>query len=37
MDLRPGRSKRSSEAYVFQYVEDLSEARTKPQAIFSIL
>jgi hypothetical protein len=37
MDLRPGRSERRSEAYVFWYVEDLSDARTKPQSIFSIL
>jgi len=37
MDLWPGRSERSSEAYALQYVEDLSVARTQPQTIFSIL
>ena len=33
----PGRSDRRSEAYVSQYVEGLSDARTQLQAIFSIL
>jgi len=33
---RKGRSKRKSEAYVFRYVELLSEARTKPEAFFNI-
>jgi len=42
MDLRPGRSERSSEAYALQYVEDLSDARTQRpgevrKRIFSIL
>lgn len=30
-----GRSEREAEAYSRQYVEGLSEARTKPEAIFS--
>ena len=37
MDLRPGRSERRFEAYAFQYVENLRDARTQPQPIFSIL
>ncbi len=34
--VRRGRSERKSEAYVFRYVELLSEARTKPEGLFNI-
>ena len=37
MAMKQGRSERRLEAYVFQYVEGLSDARTRPHAIFSIL
>lgn len=37
MTFRQGRNERRPEAYVVQYVEGLSEVRTKPEAIFSIL
>lgn len=35
MAVGQGRSKREAEAYSRQYVEGLSEARTKPEAMFS--
>jgi hypothetical protein len=35
--VQQGRSERKAEAYVFQYVEALSDARTKLAAFFSIL
>jgi hypothetical protein len=35
--VQQGRSERRPEAYVVQYVEDLSDARTKLAAFFSIL
>ena len=37
MVLQQGRSERRYAAYVFQYVEGLSDTRTQLQAIFSIL
>ena len=37
MDVQQGRSERRPEAYVVQYVEGLSDARTKLAAFFSIL
>ena len=36
MVLQQGRSEREPEVYVVQYIEGLSDARTKLQAIFSI-
>jgi len=35
--IRQGRSERKTEAYAFQYVEGLSDARTQPEAFFNIL
>ncbi len=37
MDGGRGRSERRAEAYVSQYVEGLSDARTKPTSIFNIM
>ena len=36
-DRREGRSKREPEAYIFRYVEGLSEARTNPTVLFNRL
>lgn len=37
MAVQQGHSKRKAETYVFQYVEDLSDARTKVADFFNIL